>query len=399
MQPHNASPCCKSVLGKPPLWTKNFVLITVINGLLFLGFQFYPSALPPYVKSLGGSDSVLGWLTAAATISALITRPLAGVLLDRLGRRGVFLSGLILMTVISASMYFFPIVGMVITLRFMHGLGWGVASTSTSTIAADFIPKTRFGEGMGYFSLSASLAMAISPAIALSLNPGPMFIMATLFMGGSIILAFLLHYKPVGENPEKKMSRNPYEKAAITPALVMSLVTISYGAVVTFLAVYAAERGIENIGPYFTVYAITMILTRPSIGKLVDRKGQKTALLPGLFFLMAALALLSQSSTMPMFLASAVLYGIGQGAAHTSSQTLAVLNSPENRVGAANATFSTGFDAGIGIGAVLAGLLAEVSGYSGMFLCLTACPVLATVVFLVGTRKSIAFHHHTGRRD
>lgn len=372
----------------PPLWTKNFVLITAINGLLFLGFQFYPSALPPYVKSLGGSDSTLGWLTAIATISALMTRPLAGLLLDRLGRRGVFLSGLLLMTAVSASMYFFPVVGMILLLRFVHGLGWGVASTSTSTIAADYIPKPRFGEGMGYFSLSASLAMAVSPAIALSLNPGPMFIMATSFMVGSLVLAFFLRYKPVEQEPGKKISRNPYEKAAIIPALVMGLATTSYGAVITFLAVYAAERGIGNIGPYFTVYALVMILTRPQIGKLVDRKGQKAALFPGLVFLMAALALLSQSATMPMFLICAVLYGIGQGAVHTSAQTLAVLNSPGNRVGAANATFSTGFDAGIGLGAVLAGFLAGVFGYSGMFLCLAACPALAMLVFASGSSRT-----------
>ena len=57
------------------------------------------------------------------------------------------------------------------------------------------------------------------------------------------------------------------------------------------------------------------------------------------FILMAAMLLLSQSTSLPMFLASAVLYGIGQGAVHTSAQTLAILNAPKNRVGAANATF------------------------------------------------------------
>jgi MFS family permease len=91
---------------QPALWTRNYVLIVVINGLLFLGFQFYPAALPPYVKSLGASDSTLGWLIAISTIATLMTRPLAGVLLDRLGRRGVFLSGLALVTVASAAMYF-----------------------------------------------------------------------------------------------------------------------------------------------------------------------------------------------------------------------------------------------------------------------------------------------------
>ena len=104
--------------------------------------------------------------------------------------------------------------------------------------------------------------------------------------------------------------------------------------------------------------------------------------------LAAAMLLLSQSTNLPMFLASAVLYGIGQGAVHTSAQTLAILNAPKNRVGAANATFSTGFDAGIGFGAVLAGFLVGLFDYSGMFLCLAVCPVLALLFFTLRPRKS-----------
>jgi MFS family permease len=375
-----------NVLDKAPLWTRNYVLIIAINWLLFLGFQFYPSALPPYVKSLGADDAILGWITGISTISTMLTRPLAGVLLDKLGRRGVLLSGLALMSVVSASMYFFPLVGMILVLRFIHGLGWGVASTATPTIAADYIPKARLGEGMGYFSLSASFAMAVSPAIALSMRPGPMFILATSFMAASFILAQFLRYKSVVPPSAGKSFSFPYEKAALNPAIVMLLVNMSYGAVITFLAVYAAQRGIGNIGPYFTVYAIVMMLTRPYIGKLVDRKGQKATLLPGLGFLLAAQVMLSQSTNMTMFLLSAALYGIGQGAVHSSAQTLAILNSPENRVGAANATFSTGFDAGIGGGAVLSSLLAVMFGYSAMFLCLTLCPVLAAAVFLLNAR-------------
>ena len=142
-----------------------------------------------------------------------MTRPLAGVLLDRLGRRGVFLSGLALVTVASAAMYFFPLVGMILLLRFIHGLGWGVATTASSTVAADYIPKARFGEGMGYFSLAASMAMAISPAIALSLRAGPMFILATAFMVGSTLLALFLQYRPVAPPSGGPTSRNPYENA------------------------------------------------------------------------------------------------------------------------------------------------------------------------------------------
>lgn len=367
---------------RPPLWTKDFVLITLINLLLFLGFQFYPSALPPYVKTLGATDDVLGWLTAIATIATLITRPLAGLMLDRLGRRGVFLSGLLLMTAISGSMYFFPTVGVILALRFAHGLGWGIAGTAGSTIAADYIPKLRFGEGMGFFSLSASLGMAVSPAIALSLPPGPMFATATGFMAASVILALFLRYKKIEPRPAGKRRRNPYVIAAVPPALVMFLITVAFGATTTFLALYAAERGIGNIGPFFTVYALIMMITRPGTGRFVDKHGFALVIPLGLAALTVALLLLSRSANLWMFLLSAVFYGLGQGTVFTGTQTLAIMSSPPDRVGAANATFFTGFDAGIGAGAVIAGLLAGRFGYADMYLCMAACPALAFLCFI-----------------
>lgn len=373
---------------KPALWSRDFVFITLINLLLFLGFQFYPSALPPYVKSLGAPDSALGWLTGIATVSTLMTRPLAGLLLDKLGRRGVFISGLVIMTCVSGSLYFFPALGLILGLRFIHGLGWGVASTSASTIAADYIPKARFGEGMGYFNLSASLAMAVSPAIALSLPPGPMFFLATGFMAAAALLAFFLRYKPLEDGGRQKIRRNPYEKAAALPALVMGLVSMCFGANVTFLAVYAAERGIGNIGPFFTVYAVAMMITRPKVGKIVDRRGVKVTIPPGLTLIAATFIILSQAETLPVFLGAAALYGVGQGTLFSSTQTMAVLAAPPGRVGAANATFFTGFDAGLGLGAVGAGLLAKTLGYSATYLCLAVCPCLAALLFALYLRRS-----------
>lgn len=362
------------------LWTKDFVCIVLINGLMFLGFQCYPAALPPYLKTLGAGDDMIGLLTAFGAIPALLTRPLAGVLLDRLGRRGVFLNGLAVMTLVSAALYFFPVVGIILLLRFVHGLAWGVASTSATTVATDAVPKQRLGEGMGFFSLSVGLAMAISPAIALSLSPKFMFILATGFMTAATVLAFPLHYRTASPaTGNRKLF--PFEKTAIRPAVVMFLANSAYGAVLSFLAVYAAQRGIQNIGPYFTVYALVLMLTRPNIGRLVDKKGCKAALLPGLFCLSAALLMLSQSTNLAMFLASAVLYGIGQGATHTSAQTLAVLYAPEDRVGTANATFFIGFDGGIGVGALLAGFLAGHFGYPTMYLSLMALPLLAALIF------------------
>ncbi len=157
---------------KQPIWTRNFVGIIIINLLIFFGFQMLLPTLPIYVKSLGGADSILGWVTGIVTISSLIVRPLSGMALDKFGRKGVLLAGIGIIIVLTLAYWLFPFVGIILLIRLLHGVGWGAASTASNTVATDVIPKERFGEAMGFYSLSTSLAMALAPALGLALLTG-----------------------------------------------------------------------------------------------------------------------------------------------------------------------------------------------------------------------------------
>ena len=367
---------------KVPLWTKNFVLITIINLLVFLSFQMFPSAMPPYLKSLGAPDSVLGWVAGISTLSALIFRPISGILLDKLGRRGIFLFGLIIMIVSTAAYHFFPIVAVILAIRFIHGIGWSVGSTASSTIASDNIPRPRFGEGMGFYSLSASVAIAISPFIALTIGMQATVFSATWLLIIATGLALFIRYDSVPVQPSATKEKAAlFEKSAIMPAIVMLLLTATYGALVTFIAIFAEEQGIGNIGSFFTAYAIAVIFTRPWCGRLIDRFGNNIIVFPAMVLLVIALLCLSQASSLLWFLISAVLYGISYGALLNSLQAMAIRNAPRHRVGAANATFFTGFDLGIGLGAVVSGLIVTAVGYSHMYLSLTLLPIAAGIAY------------------
>ena len=67
---------------------------------------------------------------------------------------------------------------------------------------------------------------------------------------------------------------------------------------------------------------------------------------------------------------------------------MAIVNVPKDRTGAANATFFTGFDGGIGIGAVLAGFVSTIWGYGGMFAFMAIFPVLAGIVYFVTLKRN-----------
>lgn len=363
---------------KETLFTRNYLLMILTNGFLFFGFQFYPSGLPPFLKSLGADDFILGLATALISVPAIVSRLIAGNLLDRFGRFKVLSCGLLLMTILAYFLGVFQTIFMILVIRTLHGIAWGVAATGSVTAVTDFIPRSRLGEGMGYFSLSCSLAMAIAPALALSLPFEWMFRLGTLFFAGAFIICLLVKYKKIEVNPHKK--RTLIEKRSLMPSFIVLCSNASYGTIVTFVALFGQEHGVSHVGLFFAFFAAALMFSRPYIGKLADRIGCKAVIGPGIIALSLSLVLLSFSFNTVTFLICGVLYGLAQGAVMAATQTLAVLRAPSDRVGAANATYSSCFDLGLGLGALLFGFVAEFTGYGMMFLICGLSQVIPYVI-------------------
>ena len=373
------------------LLTRDFILIALVNFLIFSSWQTLPFVLPVYLQSLGAEDAALGWVTAITTISALLIRPLCGIILDRFGRKGIFLAGIVFMALVSITFNFIPFVGAILALRFVHGLAWGITSTASQTVASDVIPPRRFGEGMGLFALSASFAMALMPGLALAFfnesGITPVILLATAALVLAFLLASFLRYRPIKKQRTPFRAQELLERASLLPAVIVFFLTTCYGSLVTFLAIHASAHGVENIGLFFTAYAVAVAASRPLLGRLVDRKGYALVIAPGLVLMVIALVVLSQANSLLLFIAVALLYGTGFAACHSTLQAMAVAGIAPERRGAANATFLIGFDSGIGVGSLASGLLAASLGYAGMYLCFAALPLVAAALFFAFARN------------
>jgi len=359
----------KAIDQSEKLWTQDFVIITFITLFTFIGFQMLLPTLPIYAKNLGGGDTSVGLVVGLFTFSAVLIRPFVGYALDVYGRKSLFLLGMLVFLLCVLAYIWVPSLLILFSIRFLHGFGWGLTSTSASTVASDIIPKSRIGEGMGYYGLASTIAMALAPALGLYIikefDFSILFLLSALMILFSIILSFKINYKTVNQSRPKF---NLMEKAALRPTMVIFMITMTYGAIVSFLALYADQRGIENIGPFFTVYAISLAISRPLFGRLADKLGFDLVVIPGIICIMTAMFLLSQASTMGMFLLAAIIYGAGFGAVQPSLQALAIVATSPQRRGSANATFFTGFDLGIGLSSIMWGAVAQVTGYSLMYL-------------------------------
>lgn len=227
---------------------------------------------------------------------------------------------------------------------------------------------------MGYYGLSSTLAMAIGPVVGIKImyDKGftEIFFLGSLLIIVTILISRFIKY-PESQNIYKDKPkiglRDLYEKDALLPSILILIFNITYGGIVTFITLYGKEINIENVGWFFTANAIMVLITRPIAGVIFDRSGHKWLLLFGGFSAIISLILLSYTTNIYMLILSAIFYGMGFGTVQPSLQAWTINRVSPERRGAANGTYFSAFDIGIGTGSILLGIVARSTTYSIMY--------------------------------
>lgn len=372
------------------LWTKEFVQMTVGMLFLFTGFYLLLPTLPLFIKQSGGSESQVGMAIGVFTLSAVVFRPIVGGLLDRYGRRPFIFWGMLLFAL---SVLLYDWVGGIlclIVLRILHGMSWAVSTTATGTAITDIIPVARRGEGMGWYGLSMTMAMAIGPLIGIWVVQNHSFHILFLFATALSVMALLLAVgTKLPHHPRDAAGRIAFfETSVVSVMAAIFFLAVSYGGITTFLPLFAASIKV-NPGTFFLVYALALALIRPVAGKLSDRLGEVSVIVPAQLVTVSALLVLSFSNGLMGVMASAVLYGIGFGAAQPALQAATLRLAHPDRKGVANASFFTAFDLGIGLGSILLGWVSQYAGYPALFTVSAVSVVVSLLIFTVYTRRKL----------
>lgn len=378
--------------NKPPLWTKDFIVAASVNFFLVLVFYLLIVTIAVFaVEEYGASTSEAGLVTGIFIIGVLIGRLFIGRVLDKIGRKKTMVIGLALFTL--TSLFYFVNFGLTFLLitRFLHGMTLGIASTAAGTIAAQIIPATRKGEGIGYFSMSATLAAAVGPFIGLMMSQYSSYemIFALCLLLGVVSLAVSLtvHVPPVepapdsGETTGFKFSKY-IEPKAVPIALVTLAVSLVYASVLSFINFYAMEINLVEVASFFfLVYAISILVSRPFTGRLMDVKGANFVMYPAFAVFAAGLFLLSRADSGADLLISAALIGLGFGNMQSTTQAVAVKLTPPHRMGLATSTFFIFMDAGLGFGPYLLGFIIAATGYSKLYALLSASVLAIAILY------------------
>ena len=207
-------------------------------------------------------------------------RLLGGKYIESIGRKKLLLIGIIII-VISSVLYFgVNSFALLIINRLLHGFAFGVAGTATGTIVAQVIPKSRKGEGIGYFALSMTLATAIGPFIGIFIlqhfNFNIIFVFCLICVAISLVLSFFLKVQEITLTKEQaaemkgfKLS-NFIEPKSVPITIVATVTAFCYSGILSFLTFFATENHItEAASFFFIVYAAAILVTRPYFWCLV----------------------------------------------------------------------------------------------------------------------------------
>ena len=290
------------------------------------------------------------------------------------------------------SYFIFDSIDAIILARVLHGFGFGLSTTFAAALAADVIPAARRGEGVGYLGLGSTAAMALAPALGLSmlldLGPGVLFtfsaVMSLLAIGTAKVCS---ETETVPALPvpavHSSVHNRLFEAGTGVPAVLTILFGAAYGSVNTFIAMLANEIGIDHAGLFFVVGTLFIFISRPFGGRLFDRKGPFFVILPGSIFFIVALVLIFMAMSLPLLLLASVFYGFGGGLLLPALMTWMLNLVQADRRSAAGATFYNMLDIGTSSGLILLGSLAGSIGYAAMYRYVAVIMVVFVLFFLL----------------
>ncbi|MEK5482133.1 MFS transporter [Viridibacillus sp. FSL R5-0888] len=348
------------------IFSKPFIFLFISNFLVFIGFDMLLPILPAYLLSINASSIQVGLVTTLFTIGAVLIRPFVGYYLIDNQRKSLAIGASAALMIITMLYPFLNFVWLFLLLRIFHGAAWGVSTTANSTMVVDLIPKSRLGEGMGYFSISTTVGAIISPSIGILIYESFSF---DVLICSSVVLSLLavIALQFVKASPTTVMrEKQPFrfldmifEKEVWFPALLTVITTLGFGAVITFLVLFGKQKGIDHIFLFFLINATVATLIRPFTGKWYDKKGPWSIIIVSAMLGFLSLVMLSYASNDIGLIIAAILFGAGYGTVMPCLQTWTVQKVSEEKSGTANATFFSSFDVGVGVSAFVLGILAE----------------------------------------
>jgi MFS family permease len=354
---------------------RQFVLITFSGFIFFFNFHSF-LLLPLRIKELGGTESDIGFIMGAASLSTIVTTPAVGILVDRWGKKWFLaLGGLIMSLTTFPFAYIHTLDFLFPLLRLLHGAAFSLCFIAAGTLTTDVSPASKRSQALGLFGVFTIVNYALAPFIGRRLveNYGfsEFFLIVFIFGFLSFLIALFIK-EPDGETSDMVIRNGIFttlfRKGVFVAAFTLMISGSGFIPTLTFIPVFAKELRIESFDVFFIAYTLSALLMRIFGGWIPDRFGKKRAAAPSLLFFALSIIWISYAASVTDFIESGILFGLSHGLVYPSIYALVIDLSPEADRGKAFAICSASFTLGGMLGSFIYGLVAEYQGFPVMYL-------------------------------
>ncbi|MET9632970.1 MFS transporter [Lentzea sp. NPDC006480] len=340
------------------LLTPRFALLTAADLGYFTAMGIAVYTLPLYVTGpLHNSKAAAGLAFGSFAVSALLLRPFAGRLTDRLGRRPLLVGGTVLAATSLSLTSLAHDLPSVISLRLLLGVGEAAFFVAGFAALVDIAPPDRLGEALSLNSLGLYLGLAAGPPLGEVLTqlsfPAAWLAAGALCVTAAVASLFLGETGTPATGPNTKLIHRP----AIPPGIGLCTALAACGGFLAFSALRAQQIGLENTSLPLFLYGATVVAARLVFAKVPDR-------VPPLKLGAIALAIIATALVLAavpdMLLVGSVVLGLGVTFSTPAFFAAVFATAAPHQRGAASGTASAFIDIGLGGGPILLGLVANI---------------------------------------
>ncbi len=407
-EPEGDCPSAPERAVTQPKLPREVWLLVGANVVVALGYGVVAPVLPQYARHFGVSISAATFVITAFAFMRLIAAPPAGLLVQRLGERRVYISGLLIVALSTGACAFAQTYWQLLVFRSLGGLGSAMFTVSSLGLMIRISPENARGRVAGMFStgfLVGSVGGPVLGSLTAGLGLAAPFVIygAALMIAAGVVFVSLRGSTLAApeESDDATVSvRQVLRHRAYRAALFSNFSTgwAAFGLRIALVPLFVVEGlgySAGAAGLALATFAIGNVSVVIPSGYLSDRIGRRKLLIVGLTVSAAATALVGFTSSLPIFLIAAYVTGAATGI-FVSPQQAAVADIVGNKArgGTAVATFQMMADLGSIVGSLVVGQIAERASFGWAFSVSGAILAVAALgwVFAPETRGRPAEH-------
>lgn len=377
----------------PEVWALLLGMFTVA-----LGYGVVAPILPAYAKHFGVGFAAASAIVSAFAMMRLVFAPASGYLIQRLGERRVYISGLLIVAITTGLCAFAEEYWQLVTLRALAGIGSTMFSVSAMGLLIKLSPtdaRARVASlNSGSFMIGGVAGPLLGAAFAWLGIRAPFIFYFVLLIIAAVIVGVALRKSQFigGDESEATPTALPLRRAlqigqyraALGSSFAHGWATIGVrGALIPLFVVAVLGEHTAVSGLLFATFAVANLVFLVPSGRWADKFGRKPFILLGLSISAVGLLLLMATDQVGWSMAIVALGGVGSAFLVPSQQAvIADVLGRKTRGGQVLAAFQMSTDLGAVLGPVVAGLIIDAFGFDWGLSAGAAVLALAAVAWM-----------------